>query len=124
VAERDELGFLSLLRVLIAPSQTDDEVRVLALEIYEDGFIIRWALPAGMQPPESGEEAAMNPMGLTSLTLRDDLGTSYEMVGMTGGGGRATQGFTLFTPPIPSRATWLDVLVKAGFVRFELQPAE
>lgn len=48
-----------------------------------------------MQMPASPGEATLNPMGLMSLTLRDDLGTAYQLVGMTGGTG---QGFTMFRP--------------------------
>ena len=61
---------------------------------------------------------AMNPMGLTSLTIRDDVGTDYRLIGMTAG---SVHGFSMFRPAIPAEATRLDVLTKAGFVPFDLQ---
>jgi hypothetical protein len=56
-----------------------------------------------------------------SLTLRDDLGTGYEHAGMFGG---ALGGISFYKPAIPSEASWLDVLIKDGFVRFDLRPTE
>lgn len=119
--ERSE-EFLNLQRVLVAPPQSDDQIRILALELYDDGFIIRHALPSGIgEMPATAEEAGLNPMGLMSLTLRDDLGTHYELVGMTTGG---HHGFAMYRPAIPARAKRLEVLTKGGFVSFELEPAE
>ena len=109
--ERDE-GFLNLERVLVAPPQSDDEIRILALEVYDDGFIIRHAMPGGMgEMPTSAEEAGLNPMGLMSLTLRDDLGTGYEMVSMTAGG---THGFAMFRPASLPARSGLKCWLRAG----------
>jgi hypothetical protein len=60
-----------------------------------------------------------------SLTLRDDLGTHYDHAGMfsgslDGGQSGASGGVSYFTPAIPDEATWLEVLVADGFVRFDL----
>jgi hypothetical protein len=104
--------------VLLAPPQSDDEIRILALELYDDGFIIRHALPSGMgEPAATAEEAGLNPMGLMSLTLRDDLGTQYELVGMTSG---SHHGFSMYRPAIPPHAKQLEVLTRGGFVPFQL----
>lgn len=118
-------GFVNLLHVLQAEPQADDEIRVLTLEVYEDGFIVRTALPGGMGPlPDSAEEASINPYGLASLTVRDDLNTNYTAAG--GGGGGITHGagtnhyYMAFGPPIPPEAAWLEVLTKGGLVRFDL----
>jgi hypothetical protein len=121
MSERYE-DFLNLRRVLVAPPQSDDEIRILALELYDDGFIIRHALPGGKgEMPVTAKEAGLNPMGLMSLTLRDDLGTQYERVGMMTGG---HHGFAMYRPAIPAGAKRLEVLTKGGFVPFELEPAE
>jgi hypothetical protein len=114
-------GFLNLRRVVIAPPQVDDEIRILALEIYDDGFILRFAFSGRIQDPASGGEATLNPMGLMSLTLRDGLSTPYKWSGMIAGSG---QGLTAFRPSIPPNAAWLEVLTKGGVVRFELEPAD
>jgi hypothetical protein len=58
-----------------------------------------------------------------SLTLQDDLRTRYESAGMFAGGtadGSTFGGVSFFKPAIPAQASWLDVLVKDGFVRFDL----
>jgi hypothetical protein len=111
-------GFLDLVSVQAAPPQRGDEIRLLTLERYEDGFIIRHALPSGpSEMPATAEEAGLNPMGLLSLTIKDDVGTQYDSFGMISG---TSQGLTMFRPAIPAEAAWLDVLVKEGFVRFEL----
>jgi hypothetical protein len=38
--------------------------------------------------------------------------------------GKSRAGVSFFTPAIPADASWLEVLVKDGFVRFELRPTE
>jgi hypothetical protein len=110
-------GFLNLVRVVEAPPQAEGEIKILTLELYEDGFIVRHVLPGGFEMPASAEEATINPIGLMSLTLRDDLGTDYKLVAANSG---RTHGLTMFRPPVPAEAQWLDVLTKAGFVRFDL----
>ena len=59
-----------------------------------------------------------------SLTLHDDLRTSYEQVSMfsgsVGGGQGTSGGVTFYAPAIPDEATSLEVLVMDGFVRFDL----
>jgi hypothetical protein len=141
-------GFLTLQRVVLAEPQTGEAIQILALELYEDGFAVRWgALPSGpgampqiaeeawLDPvqllsltwgafpselprpmPETVEEDELNPLGLT-LTVGDDLQTSHELVGSSGG---MLLGKTYFTPAIPAEATRLEVFVKHGSVRFEL----
>jgi hypothetical protein len=113
---------LNLIRVLRAAPQSDDEIRILTLEMYDDGFIVRWVLPKGAQGlPESAAEAGLNPMGFMSLTLRDALATEYQLVGMTGG---THHGFTMYRPAIPQQARWLDVFTKGGAVRFDVWAPE
>jgi hypothetical protein len=127
MADRGEGAFLNLQRVIRAQPQTGPSIRILALEIYDMGFALRWALPSGPgSPPETAEEAQINPFGLMSLTLRDDLHTRYELAGMFSGAtlGGVSGGVSFYKPAIPEGASWLEVLVKDGFVRFELQPTQ
>jgi hypothetical protein len=61
----------------VAIAYQDSEIRILALEIYDDGFALRWVLPSGPgDSPMTAEEAGPNPLGLMSLTLADELGTN------------------------------------------------
>jgi hypothetical protein len=113
--------FVNLIRVLIAERQSDEEIRILALEIYEDGFALRFALPSGLGPtPKTAEEVAINSHGLMSLTLRDDIGTTYERAGRIAG---PEGGIDYYTPAIPDAASFLEVFTRGGVVRFDLQGA-
>jgi hypothetical protein len=141
-------GFVNLQRVVLAEPEMGEAIQILALELYEDGVAVRWgSLPSGsgampqiaeeawLDPvqllsltygafpsdlprplPETVEVDELNPFGLV-LTLRDDLQTSYELAGSSGG---MLLGKTYFTPAIPPGATWLEVVVEYGIVRFEL----
>jgi hypothetical protein len=127
MAARGEDEFLNLKRVVVAEPQTGEAIRILALEIYDDGFAIRWALPGRPEPMSaSPETAALNPSGLMSLPVRDDVGTTYYYAGMLGGTipVAAGGGISFYTPAIPDEASWLEVLVREGFVRFALQETD
>jgi hypothetical protein len=124
---RGEDEFLNLRRVVVAEPQTGEAIRILALEMYDDGFAIRWALPSRSGPIlASPEGAAPNPTGLMSLPVRDDVGTRYYYAGMLGGSipVAAGGGISFYTPAIPGEASWLEVLVRDEFFRFELQATE
>jgi len=126
VARGDD-EFLNLRRVVVAKPQAGEAIRILALEIYDDGFAIRWALPSRPGPMlASPERAALNPSGLMSLPVRDDLGTRYYYAGMLGGSipVAAGGGISFYTPAIPDESSWLEVLVREEFVRFELRTTE
>jgi hypothetical protein len=110
-------GFTNLIQVLQAPPQeAGSEVTILTLELYEDGLILRHLIPNGSTRPSSPEMAALNPLGLMSLTLRDNLGTAYALHGAVAGG---SHGFTMFKPAVPDEADWLEMMTKSGFVRFD-----
>jgi hypothetical protein len=114
--------FLIPVRVIRVEPQAGDSIRIIALELHDVGFALRWALPTGLGPlPESAKEARLNPFGLMSLTLRDDLGTQYQHAGIRG---ERLGGVSFFKPAIPAEATWLEIFVKDGIVRFELRSAE
>jgi hypothetical protein len=117
----DPPAFLELIRIIQAGPQRDEDIRILALELYDDGFIIRYALPHGLgEGPKTPAEASLNPMGLASLSVRDDVGTAYAIVGGGAGGAPAAHGMTRYAPAVPVEASWLDVLTAGGFVRFDL----
>jgi hypothetical protein len=71
------------------------------LHVHDDGFVI--------------EPAASNPDGLMSLTLRDDRGTAYRLLGDSGDG-------TKFVPAIPPEAQWLEIFGPSGEpLRFDVR---
>jgi hypothetical protein len=114
--------FLTPVRVIRVEPQAGDSIRIIALELHDVGFAVRWELPTGLGPlPESAKEAGLNPFGLISLTLRDDLGTQYQHAGIRG---ERLGGVSLFKPAIPAEAGWLEIFIKDGIVRFDLRSAE
>jgi hypothetical protein len=117
----DPPAFLELIRIIQAEPQRDDDIRILALELYNDGFIIRYVLPRGLgEGPRTPAEATLNPMGLASLSVRDDVGTAYAIVGGGAGGAPAAHGMTRYVPAVPGEASWLEVMTAGGLVRFDL----
>jgi hypothetical protein len=117
----DPPAFLELIRIIQAEPQRDDDIRILALELYNDGFIIRYVLPRGVgESPKTPAEATLNPMGLASLSVRDDVGTAYAIVGGGAGGAPAAHGMTRYVPAVPGEASWLEVMTAGGLVRFDL----
>jgi hypothetical protein len=97
----------ALLRVLPAPQNRYDEIRLVSLDLHERGFVIRWEA----EPGSAGAQAAMSPTPLMALTLHDDLNTRYERVG-------GAHGFNLYRPAIPPEATWLNVTKRDEVVLF------
>lgn len=137
-----EARFQNLLRVVPAEPQPDEAIQVLGLELYDDGLAVRWgALPsepgidnAGLNPvqltsetfgafpsilpdpfPETISEDPGNPLGLSEVS--DDLGTTYEQAGSSG---EAIRGLAYFTPALPGEASWLEVHMTDGTIRFDL----
>jgi hypothetical protein len=117
--------FTNLLQVLPATSQKSGHVRILTLELYDDGLVVRWVLPRGVEWPHTAVEAGSHLAGLTSLKLHDDVGTPYERMAMSAGNvaGVATHGYTVYRPAVPKEARRLDLLSVAGLVRFAFQAA-
>lgn len=134
--------FQNLQRIVPAEPQPDEAIQVLGLELYDDGLAIRWGeLPggpsidnAGLNPvqlasetfgafpsilpdpfPETISKDPGNPLGLTDVS--DDLGTRYEPAGSSG---EAIRGLAYFTPAIPDEATWLEIRITDGTIRFDL----
>lgn len=98
---RSEVPFrgTDLVRVIAAPRQQDQSVRILTLELYEDGLIVRYVLPQGYSGPQTAEEATLNPLGPMSFTIQDDAGTAYAWSGGSSGGHPVMHGMTQWTRP-------------------------
>jgi hypothetical protein len=84
---------------------------VLALEVYDDGLIVRFLIPHEGDfpyPPWEGQFA-----------LSDDVGTTYRFDGALVGG-RPAHGVVTFSPAAPPDARWVDVVSPAGRAHFQL----
>jgi hypothetical protein len=99
-----------LLRVVVLDDTARlRHVRVQAVELYEDGVVVRWRLcgsspvlwPNALAPTEDAPE----------LSLVDDVGTRYTLVGTASGGDRETyRGESEFVPRAAPVARQLRVL--------------
>jgi hypothetical protein len=105
-------GSGELLRTLLPADSAPSRGRVLALEVYDDGLIVRFMVPKDDDFPYAPWEAP-------DFTVRDDLGTTYRFEGLTAGG-RPAHGLVTFSPPVPPRAQCIEVRSPAGFARFDL----
>lgn len=94
-----------LLGVVLGPPEEAGGFRVVAVELYPAGLVMRWA---AREVPE--------------LALADDVGTDYEErdgeADVTGG--RRFRGHTAFAPALPPDATLLAVDVPGGRVEIHL----
>ena len=97
----------SVLRA-VRPVEDGDlgHVRLLTVEIYEDGVIVRWVLPKVEFPVERDE-----PLVQVSLSVSDDLGTDYQFVtgGWRGSGGAPIRGEAIYAPGAPVGARRLSI---------------
>jgi hypothetical protein len=105
-------GSGELLRTLLPADSAPSRGRVLALELYDDGSIVRFVVPHEDDFPYA-------PWDAPDFTLRDDLGTSYRFEGLTAGG-RPAHGLVTFSPAVPSSARSIEVRSPAGSARFDL----
>jgi hypothetical protein len=103
----------------MAPAQPSGKVRVLTVEMYEDGLVVRYVLP-DFELPVVGE--LDKPWEPVDIAVEDDTGTEYEWAG--GGGGSLDEGpfrgEVAFTPAVPGDARRLIVRSESGSVELEL----
>ena len=109
-----------LLRVVLPADEPrpDQDLRLLAVEIFEDGVMVRYAKRGGTAGPESPEEAALMRNG---VTLSDDVGTRYEVRGGSAAGDdQVAHGLWAYAPPPPPEARRLTALTWQGPVDFQV----
>jgi hypothetical protein len=138
-AGREHFGGDEFQRALAVAPRPGAAVQILAVELYGDGLAIRYTyddpveveptLPlhlyelAGVEPPidELLAEARAEGGNLApNISVRDDLGTSYEGGDGGSGGVQVIHGEACFTPAVPSSATRLVVSTYAGDVTVDL----
>ena len=104
----------NLRQVAIAPTQADAALKVLSVELYEDGLIVRYVIT---EPAEFSRD-----IRTTHLTVGDDLGNDYVPLGGNAGGtaGGTMHGQREFSPAIAEGATSLTVSSTAGTVHITL----
>ncbi len=131
----DDFVGLDLRRVVMAPRQDEHSVRVLDLELYADGVIVRFLVLGARDLSGFAGIAGDDPAGRVSFSLTDDLGTAYEWTktgstlvlagdqpGGSTGGARAPilRGDAVFVPAVPAEATQLTIVTVEGLVEIPL----
>jgi hypothetical protein len=100
---RVDLSGECLERVVILPEEGNNgSVKLLAVELYEDGLVVRWlrraSAPASPAAPGGG------------LSIADDRATEYLLDDLSAGAGEASfHGRTAFTPAVPRDARTLRI---------------
>src|SRR5947208_3331871 len=86
-----------LVRSIHVPTQEDGaEIMVTAVDLHQRGFVVRCRVEG---------EHRLQPVGLVSLELFDDLSTRYEHAD-------AGEDFIEYAPAIPQDAALLTILTK------------
>jgi hypothetical protein len=96
-----------LVRVLPAQEQPEGPVVFEALELHDEGFVLRW----------NDREGVVKPQGLSTLSVRDSLGTPYKSIGVSQGPGPGT---SIYEPALPEAAAWIEFLTAGRAVRFDV----
>lgn len=96
-------------------SASGERTRVISLECYDDGLLVRWerSLPIPQEPADRDRAALY---GGDDIEVTDDAGTGYEAQGGGSGEleseGRAIwSGTSSFWPAVPAEATHVEVRV-------------
>ena len=106
--EDEALRRAELRGVLLGPAEEVAGMRVVDLELYDDGVVVRWTALEDDEP---------------ALDLADDIGTSYEFMGgdWGSGSGSRVRGEAEFTPAVPKRASRLRLNLDGRSFELELE---
>jgi hypothetical protein len=122
-----------LRAVHAGPVERYQGVRIMSVEFYADGLVLRWhranPWPEGSDTPRIWSRVDQETDGADELTpaaLTDDLGTRYVVgrvrreLGINGGGWLVRLGSSSFTPAIPPAAKRLRVPLADGGIDITL----
>ena len=107
--EDEDLRCRELRHVLVGPAEEVSGTRVVTLELYDDGVVVRWTALEDDEP---------------ALELSDDAGTAYEFTsgGWSSGGKSRVRGENAFTPAVPEGASTLRLALEGRDFELELGP--
>jgi hypothetical protein len=92
---------LDLRRVLIAPRQENQSLRILSAEVYADGITVRYVVPNFGEQLAARGDHWQPPHDEYPFTLTDDLGTRYAIHSASGRANEVFHGQVTFVRPLP-----------------------
>lgn len=101
----------------VADQDTEADLKVQSLELYDDGVVLRWMRPERwMRMPDSlvGDDNEF-----PDFSLSDDQGTDYEAQGGGASGGLTLRGESVFMPGVPDETLVLMVTAKGWSVEID-----
>jgi hypothetical protein len=108
-------------RTVLAPPQPGAKLRVLAVEIFEDGFYVDFTYDAQMPKAEDVDRGRPPYRPKPQMDVADDVDTDYyEGERANLGGGPAAFATFNFSPTPPSDATVLRITTDSGTVGLDL----
>jgi hypothetical protein len=108
-------------RTVIAPPQPGVAVRVLAVEIFEDGFYVDFTYDVEVPSPEDLDRGRPPRRPKPPMKIEDDAGTDYyEGERANLGGAPAAFAAFNFSPTPPADATVLRITTESGTVELDL----
>ena len=94
--------------LIVRPPHPSRAAVAQAVELYEDGVIVRWMIPGPVPDWAFGDEDPSE--RLPGFSLTDDVGTSYRPAGgSSGGGDGGYRGEDRFVPAVPESAAQLQL---------------
>ena len=108
-------------RAVVAPPQPGADLRVLAAEIFDDGFYVDFTYNGKVPLPEDLDHGRPPRTPKPPMEVADDVGTAYYEGERAGYGGGPTAFATFnFSPTPPADATLLRITTDSGTVELDL----
>jgi hypothetical protein len=108
-------------RTAVAPPQPGAEVRVLAIELFDDGFYVDFTYNGKVPSPDDLDRGRPPRTPKPPMAVADDRGTDYyEGERENFGGGSAAFATFNFSPTPPPDATRLRITTDSGTVELDL----
>ena len=110
---RPQLSGKHFLRALAADSQPNSEIRILAVELFDDGLLVHYTFDQKAETSDSAvaDSLVVWPQSGVKIQVEDDLGTDYYASGGGGGGVQVVHAASGFAPAVPRDASVLRIKV-------------
>ncbi len=110
---------LELRRVLVAPPQENESLRILSAEVYADGITVRYAVPNFREQLAARGDRWQPPHDRYPFTLTDDQGTRYAIHSASGRANDVFHGQVTFVPTAGNETRRLRLDTPVGTLDLE-----